>query len=217
MIIRCEHSDSVNIDKGLIFNKKLSSEARFILILMLAHGDEHQFSLDEVIKESRLSKHKVETVLKELRAAKYLEYKQVKAAGRYIGVEWIIKENPYGKVKEKSHIDNDSIISGEIITTEQFNFEQFWNKYPKKMNRDKAYKVFLSIPDVNKIFPDIMQALEIQIKSNQWREEGGRYIPSPENYLKKEGWNNVIDSTQTRDEVFRQLEEMLNEADYRNI
>lgn len=217
MIIRCEHSDSVSIDKGLVFNKKLSAEARLLLIMILSYDDDHRFNVEEMVKESGLTRYKIDKTLKELKENKYLQYKHISVAGRYDGVEWIIKENPYGKVKEKPHVDNDPIISGEIITTEQFNFEQFWSKYPKKVNRDKALKEFMKIPDVNTIFPDIMRALEIQINSKQWREEGGRYIPSPENYLKKEGWNNVIDNTQTVDEVFRQLEERLNEADYRNI
>lgn len=210
MIIRTEHSSSVNIDKSLIFNKKLSAEARLLLIMILTHDDDHRFKLEELVKESGLTKYKTDKALKELKENKYLQYKPILVAGRYDGVEWIIKENPNGKtksVKKEAVQEDDTPITVEVISAEQFNFEQFWNKYPKKVNRDAALKAFLSIPDVNTVFSDIMSALDIQIRSKQWREEGGRYIPNPENYLKKSSWN--ISVSQYSDEELAKFVEGL--------
>lgn len=221
MIIRSEHIASVDIDKGLIFNKQLSVEAKFILITILSYDDDHRFKFEELVKELGLSKYKVEKALKELKDNKYLQYKHILVAGRYDGVEWIIKENPNCKSKstitEQPIVTHPKAISEEVITTEQFNFEQFWNKYPKKVNRDAALKAFMSILDVNTIFPDIMRALEIQVKSKQWQEENGRYIPKPENYLKKAGWNDVIDLNQSIESAFQNLEDLINETQCRNI
>ena len=209
MIIRCNHGSSVNVDKELIFNKKLSVEAKFILIILLSHDDNYKFTLEELVKESRLSKYKVEKSLKELKEHKYIQYKHVStSAGRFDGVEWIIKENPNNNQKTKYEAPTYT-EQPEIITAEQYNFEQFWNKYPKKVNRDAALKEFMKIPDINTIFPDIMSALDTQIRSKQWQEEGGRYIPSPDNYLKKSGWNNVVVNKYTDEEMTKFLEGLM--------
>ena len=216
MIYRSISESSITIDTQFIFDKRLSPEAKLVLLILLTHDDSYEFSFEKIVSESKLSKYKVDKGLKELKENKYLQYKQEHTAGRFGKVEWIIRENPNSNQKAKYEAPTYT-EQPEIITAEQYNFEQFWNKYPKKVNHDAALREFMKIPDVNTIFPDIMRALDIQIKSKQWREEGGRYIPSPENYIKKSAWNNVIDNTLTEDEVFKHLEEMVNEINCRNI
>ena len=198
-----------------------------ILIKMLRNIDGYYYSIDSISHSTGLSIGKATKAIKELQDAGYLRITKSKTsgcgAGRGFTITYEIYEQPLAKISSledkdgnvEQHVtdnsqDNQSATnSAEIITTEQFNFEQFWNKYPKKVNRDKALKEFLRVPDVNTIFPDIMRALEIQIKSKQWREEGGRYIPSPDNYLKKSGWNNVVVNKYTDEEMAKFLEGLM--------
>lgn len=220
VIHRDQHTQNFTvISNHVIRDTKISYHARYLMSWLLSFNpqDEFKYTLEFISRKIDMPLSRVRTCVQELQDAGYIQLERTRNGARYGHYKWVISETPINLAKEETVQKDDIPAHAEIITTEQFNFEQFWSKYPKKVNRDKALKEFLRVPDVNTIFPDIMRALEIQIKSKQWREEGGRYIPDPDNYLKKEGWNNVIDNTQTVDEVFRQLEERLNEADYRNI
>ena len=216
------------VSNDIIDNNKLSAEARLILIKMLRNIDGYYYSADSIAHSIGLSIGKTTRAIKELQDAGYLKISKSKTMGPGSGRGFIITyeifEQPTATISSLGyesdnteqnvilHDEQSTTNSAEVITAEQFYFEQFWNKYPKKVNHDAALKAFLKIPDVNTIFPDIMKALEIQIKSKQWREEGGRFIPYPDNYIKKSGWNTVADNACSEDEAFKYLEEMVNET-----
>ena len=66
-------------------------------------------------------------------------------------------------------------------------FILFWNSYPKKVGKKKVQEKFLQ----NKYpIDDILNALEIHKKSDQW--ENPQYIPNPETYLNQEKWNDIL-------------------------
>lgn len=216
------------ISNEIIDNNQLSAEARLVLIKMLRNIDGYYYSVESISHSTGISIGKATRAVKELQDAGYLKISKSKTtgsgAGRGFLITYEIFEQPIARISSLGdkpdntlHEDQPIVNSVEVITAEQFNFEQFWNKYPKKVNRDKALKEFLKIPDLNTVFPDIMRALETQIKSKQWREEGGRYIPSPENYLKKSGWNGVIDNACSEEEAFKHLEDLVNATQYSNI
>ena len=213
-----------SISNDIIDNNKLSAEARIILIKMLRNIDGYYYSIDGISHTTGLSIGKATRAIKELQDAGYLKITKSKTSGRGSGRGFIITyeifENPIARISsiedKVSNVEqpvtntsqnNQPPATAEVISTEQFNFEQFWNKYPKKINHDAALKAFLSIPDVNTVFSDIMSALDIQIKSKQWGEEGGRYIPAPENYLKKQFWNNVVIRRYTDEEFLEMMED----------
>ena len=66
-------------------------------------------------------------------------------------------------------------------------FNRFWSAYPKKMNKQDAFKAFkgVKVP-----VETLCAALERQKQSRQWREDGGKYIPYPATWLRKGGWEN---------------------------
>lgn len=64
-------------------------------------------------------------------------------------------------------------------------FDDFWYKYPKKVGKVDAIKSW------NKMKPDILlviDALNWQIETKQWQQEGGKYIPNPATYLNQGRW-----------------------------
>lgn len=65
-------------------------------------------------------------------------------------------------------------------------FAEFWEKYPKKAGRPAAAAAFAAVQDAE--YPAIMLALEWQRTLPQWTKEGGRYVPSPVNWLLGERW-----------------------------
>ena len=68
-------------------------------------------------------------------------------------------------------------------------FEQFWKAYPKckrKVNKDGCEKKFIKIPNLEKIFPDILASLEMWKKD--WSKDNYEYVPMPSKWINQEYW-----------------------------
>lgn len=104
-------------------------------------------------------------------------------------------QNLKGSDKEQNTTEQERTEqhSGEENANARFprdmeaDFNRFWSAYPKKMNKQDAYKAFkgVKVP-----VETLCAALERQKQSRQWREDGGKYIPYPATWLRKGGWEN---------------------------
>lgn len=79
-------------------------------------------------------------------------------------------------------------------------FAAFWAAYPKKAGKADALKAW------NKLAPDVVlqeqmgKALEVQKQSQQWRKDGGQYIPMPATWLNGRRWEDEV-QTQTQPNI----------------
>lgn len=71
-------------------------------------------------------------------------------------------------------------------------FEQFWNAYPRKVDRKGSERAFLRIKGLGEVFPAMMDALEKQKRSDQWTKDGGKFIPHPKTWINGERWNDEL-------------------------
>ncbi|MFZ0616292.1 MAG: hypothetical protein WAN16_07570 [Chthoniobacterales bacterium] len=71
-------------------------------------------------------------------------------------------------------------------------FTTFWDAYPKKIAKPKALAAWskAKLPAIC----DILAAIASQSASEQWRKNGGQFIPHPATWINGERWN---DSTST--------------------
>ena len=67
-------------------------------------------------------------------------------------------------------------------------FLEFWDKYPKKVGRAKAYDAFKKLCVSGDLLLIMLRALEIQSNSRQWKEDNGRYIPHASTWLNGRRW-----------------------------
>jgi len=69
-------------------------------------------------------------------------------------------------------------------------FEEFWSAYPRKVNKKEAMTSWnkAKTPPLE----EVLSAIEKQRKSDQWLEDGGKYIPYPSTWLNKEKWNDEL-------------------------
>lgn len=67
-------------------------------------------------------------------------------------------------------------------------FGHFWRSYPKKVGKQSALKAFKKIKNPSKLLPEILNAIENQKNSDQWKTENGRYIPNPATWLNRGQW-----------------------------
>jgi hypothetical protein len=64
----------------------------------------------------------------------------------------------------------------------------FWPAYPKKVGKDAALRAFKNRKPDAKILALMLDAIAVQAKSEQWRKDGGKYIPNPATWLNEGRW-----------------------------
>ncbi|NPV80709.1 MAG: hypothetical protein HPY52_10615 [Firmicutes bacterium] len=67
-------------------------------------------------------------------------------------------------------------------------FEQFWTAYPKKRSKGQAEKAWAKLQPDEQLVETMLAAIERAKTSEEWRKEGGRYIPYPATWLNAKGW-----------------------------
>lgn len=97
------------------------------------------------------------------------------------------KDQDQKKEKKKEKKQNKDI---------DHSFSLFWEAYPKKIGKAAAKKAWnkeLSTLINDDLLETILKAIEMQIKSNQWRQDGGQFIPHPATWLNQERWEDGED------------------------
>ena len=89
------------------------------------------------------------------------------------------------KVKEKVKVNKEDDLS-EREETERF--ERFWEAYPRHENRQKAQAAFTKLHPDEAMLGSMILAIEKQKATDQWQEDGGRYIPHPTTWLNGRRW-----------------------------
>ena len=101
-------------------------------------------------------------------------------------IQDVSKLEPQVRLGEVSLVEPSRVKpSREIALVVSHDFETFWHTYPKKVGKDAALKSW------NKAKPfldDVLNALYWQKESEQWKREGGKYIPNPSTYLNQGRW-----------------------------
>ena len=65
---------------------------------------------------------------------------------------------------------------------------RFWPAYPRKVGKANALKAFMKInPDADAV-TRMVAAVKLQAQSDQWRRDGGQYIPHPATWLNGRRW-----------------------------
>ena len=70
-------------------------------------------------------------------------------------------------------------------------FYRFWNEYPKKRSKGDAYKAWKVTAQKRPPLDKLLKALAVLKASEDWRKDGGQYIPYPSTWLRAWGWEDV--------------------------
>jgi uncharacterized protein YdaU (DUF1376 family) len=74
-------------------------------------------------------------------------------------------------------------------------FNSFWESYPNKKAKPVALKAWKKLnPDIE-LITTIMSALEKQKGTEQWKKDGGQFIPHPATWLNQRRWEDKIVSS----------------------
>jgi len=103
------------------------------------------------------------------------------------------------------HVDVDvdvnkpSCSSGDELPA---GFAEFWAAYPKKVGKRKCISLW-KLLKVNGSLPKVLSAIAAQKNSDQWKKEGGQFIPLPATWLGQGRWDDeVVSSTLSQSSFF---------------
>lgn len=73
-------------------------------------------------------------------------------------------------------------------------FDRFWSAYPRKISKGKAERAFNSLKPGDSLVTCMLVAIERARESDQWRKDGGRFIPYPSTWLHARGWEDELEA-----------------------
>ena len=84
-----------------------------------------------------------------------------------------------------------------IPTTGESLFDEFWKTYPKKVGKGAALNAFKKLKVTDEFLNRMLSAVESQRKTEQWRKDGGQFIPHPATWLNQGRWDDEVDDPDT--------------------
>lgn len=76
-------------------------------------------------------------------------------------------------------------------------FDAFWSVYPKRVGKGAAEKWWRKRKPSQSLTDTMISAVQEQAKSDQWRREGGQFIPNPTTWLNQERWKDDVPAPQS--------------------
>ena len=86
-------------------------------------------------------------------------------------------------------------------------FKKFWENYPKKRAKKTAERAWKKIKLCQ--VPAIFAAVERWKKTEEWKREGGRFIPYPATFLNDERWEDMPEELQRQEAERSEEREMV--------
>lgn len=93
------------------------------------------------------------------------------------------------KTDTKANTEANPISESKSTQVREMEFEQFWRCYPRKEGKQKAREAFRKV-DVD--VGVLMDAVEQQKKSEQWRKNSGQFIPHASTWLNGRRWEDQM-------------------------
>ena len=101
------------------------------------------------------------------------------------------KGKPKGRPKADFRADIDKITRDNqpnLTKDSRAFFDAFWAAYPKKRAKGQAEKTFRKIHPDEQLLAKMVASIERAKTLDDWRKQGGRYIPHPATWLNAKRW-----------------------------
>lgn len=80
----------------------------------------------------------------------------------------------------------------EKATTEPDGFSAFWATYPRRVGRAKALAAYRKLAPDAALQAQMLEAIAVQAKSDQWTRDGGAFVPHPTTWLHGRRWEDEV-------------------------
>ena len=136
------------------------------------------------------------------------DYHEMAEKNRANGRKGGRKKNPVGSQVApdsqpivKATINQEPItINQEPVTTKEkpqdkpadVLFDEFWKAYPKKQGKDLAKTSFAKRKVSKELLQQMLLSIDQQKSTDQWKKDGGQFIPAPATWLNQGRWQDEI-------------------------
>jgi hypothetical protein len=173
-------------------DERLSFKARGLLAYLESHTVGWKINVGWLVAHSIEGKEAIRSAIYELELHGYLRREQENVGGRFGEINYTtqepvtdlpLAENPLAENPPlKKTIDKKTIDKN--IEREQF--DEFWNLYPKKIDKTQAIRQFKRA--LNRVtFEDILAGV-IRLSSDPNLPDEKRFIKNPATWLNANGW-----------------------------
>ena len=94
--------------------------------------------------------------------------------------------------KYESESESESEAESKARAHETSRFEEFWEAYPRHESKQAARKAFDKIKPDDQLFAKMLEAIAAWKESEQWQEDGGRFVPHPSTWLNQKRWEDEM-------------------------
>ena len=77
-------------------------------------------------------------------------------------------------------------------------FDLFWAAYPKRTGKDLARASFAKRKVTSTLLEEMLAAIAKQKNTDQWKKDGGQYIPAPATWLNQGRWQDEVVSVSSQ-------------------
>lgn len=95
-------------------------------------------------------------------------------------------------------------VSSETADLSSAWFDQFWTAYPKKRSKGGAEKAWKKLKPDAELLDRILKAIAVAKTRDDWRKNGGQFIPYPATWLNARGWEDDAPAATTASQVIPQ-------------
>jgi hypothetical protein len=203
-LIRGHHSFDdhfTQIPNEWLRDTRLSFKARGLLSLVMSHSKGWSLSINSLAEQNQEGKDAIRSAISELENFGYLSRSQVNEQGRFGESVWITHDpsaTPLAGLplsgfpsSDNPTPKNNNLKEEQVKNTKSANcenlFEEFWNAYPRKLDKAKAFRAFKSALTRTK-FEDILAGV-IAYRNDPKRNPD--FTKYPATWLNNDSWENA--------------------------
>jgi hypothetical protein len=86
----------------------------------------------------------------------------------------------------------DKPKSGSVQPKYTQEFQRFWTAYPNPKNKAEAFKAWQKLRPDEALILVVLQAIEKQKQTFEWKKNGGQFIPYPASWLNGRRWEDEL-------------------------
>jgi hypothetical protein len=230
-LIRGHHSFDdhfTQIPNAWLRDPRISLQAKGLLAQLLSHNPGWKISQESLAKANGIGRDGMRSILTELTEAGYLSRSEDRLrneSGQLAGYQYttkdpqvsepVLAEPTLANTTHKNNIDKNNIFKNK----ERELFDEFWNEYPKKVDKAQAFRQFKRALSRAR-FEDIL-AGAIRYASDPNLPEA-RFIKYPATWLNADAWENGplperSKSSKPKETDWEALDRWAKEQDERNV
>jgi hypothetical protein len=203
-IYRHESTEFTSVPNWVVRDPDYSPNAFRLLAYLLSHADGYELTYGQIERQTTLGRYAINQAAKFLIEKGWLIWEQKQGAdGRWLAKSWIIKSPSvdyplrndsatesfhYGTInghKEEQHLEKKTIKEEHSKSDDLF--IEFWNAYPRKLDKAKAFRAFKSALK-RATFEDILAGVIAYRNDPQRNPDFTKY---PATWLNSDAWENA--------------------------